>query len=212
MKQSRKFIERFIKYTMYNEIIKNLEIRPLSCCDDLKIVADLIYYSDNYIYPYLFGNDISVAEKVLSRMIMGDTIYNYKNIRIAVSSEQIIAMVVTKEVPIKVNYEGMLNSFVEAAVPVGAAFAKVFNEYFKLLEDEPRDIYIANIAVDKMFRGMGVGKVLLQSIFDGKSTYHLEVVQANKAAIALYKKLGFTIDYGYAGFTGVPCYRMSKKN
>ncbi len=197
---------------MNDEIINNLEIRKLSKEDDLEKVAELIYRSDNYIYPYLFENDLNTAKKVLKNMILSDTIYNYKNILIAISSGQIIAMIVLKTVPIKINADVMLDCFINAGVSVGTRFAKVFNEYFKLLEDELPDIYVANIAVDKMFRNLGVGRVLFSSILDDKYTYHLEVVKDNTLALSLYKKLGFEIQYEYPGFTSVPCYRMERKN
>ena len=196
---------------MNKKIIETLEIRALTAADDLKSAARLIYASDNYIYPYLFDNDLPTAEKVLVNMILGDTIYNYKNIRAAFSGGQIIGVLVVKAVPIKESYESMIDCFVQAGVPVGERFATVYNEYFKLLEDEPPDIYIANLAVDKMFRGAGVGGALLRSVFDGKSTYHLETVKANESAVGLYKKLGFEIDCEYPGFTGVPCYKMTKQ-
>lgn len=197
---------------MNKELIDNLEIRRLTAEDDLKAVARLIYYSDNYIYPFLFEDDIHVAEKVLVNMILGDTVYNYKDIHVALSSGQIIAMIITKPVPLKIDHESIIKCFVEAAVPVGARFVRVFNEYFKLLEDEPPDFYVANLAVDKMFRGMGVGKTLMQSVLNANSTYHLEVVKANDNAVKLYKKIGFKIDCEYPGFTGVPCYRMTKQS
>lgn len=195
---------------MNKEIIETLEIRQLSLGDDLKAVANLIYSSDNYIYPYLFENDIVVAERVLENMIRGNTIYNYKNIRVALSLGQIVAMIIYKPIPVIVDHESIIDCFVQAAVPVGARFAKVYNEYFKLLEDEPPDVYISNLAVNKMFRGVGVGKALMQSIFKDDLTYRLEVVKGNTPAVELYKKLGFEIDCEYPGFTEVPCYRMTK--
>lgn len=189
-----------------------MEIRRLTTADDLKSVARLIYCSDDYIYPYLFDNDIQVAERVLVNMITGATLYNYKDIYVALSSGEIIAMMIVKTAPLKIDHEEIIKCFVAASVPVGARFARVFNEYFKLLEDEPPDIYIANIAVDKLFRGMGVGRSLMQSVLDSARSYHLEVVQANTNAVKLYKKLGFKIDCKYPGFTGVPCYRMTRQS
>ena len=195
---------------MNKEFLDTLEIRPLTIKDDLNKVAELIYYSDNYIYPYLFEEDLAIAKNVLTKMIVDDTIYNYKNIMIALSDGQIIAMIVSKAVPILINSDAMLNSFVQAGVPVGARFAKVYKDYFKLLEDEPADIYVANVAVDKLYRNLGVGKAFLGSILKDNFTYNLEVVKANSAAISLYKTLGFDIEYEYPGFTEIPCYRMKR--
>lgn len=191
-------------------VLENLEIRPLNLHDELIAVAELIYSSDNYIYPFLFGNDLSAGKKVLTNMITSDTIYNYKNISVALSSGQIVGMIVLKPVPVKADYETMIDCFIKAGVPVGANFAKVYNEYFKLLEDEPPDVYISNLAVGKMFRGQGVGTTLMQSVLKNCYTYHLEVVKENASALALYQKLGFEIDCEYPGFTGIPCYRMTK--
>lgn len=193
-----------------HEILQMLEIRPLYPDDDLKQVAALIYSSDNYIYPYLFDDNLAAAKEVLANMILADTIYNFKNIRVAIVSGQIVAMIVLKEVPVKADHEAMLDCFVKAGEPVGARFARVYAEYFKLLEEEQPDVYVANLAVDKMFRGAGVGKALFRSVLQDGVTYHLEVVKANAPAVALYRKLGFEIDCEYPGFTEIPCYRMTR--
>ncbi len=108
-----------MKSIMRNDIIDNTEIRALSADDDLTAVARLIFSSDDYIYPYLFDNDLPTAEKVLVNMILGDTLYNYKNIRVAVCSDQIIAMMISKRVPIVLDHESILDCFVRASVPVG---------------------------------------------------------------------------------------------
>jgi len=184
--------------------------RELTGLDDRKKVARLIYDTDPYIFPYMFNRDISEAENVLSLMVGKDTIYNQKNIHIALLGDEIAGIIVSQKTPIHINYKAMLDSYVEAGAIVDERFSKVYNEYFKPLEKEPKGIYIANVCVDKFHRGLGVGKQMLSAFLKEDKIYYLESVIANKAAYALYTDMGFKVEYEYAGFTDVPCYRMKR--
>ena len=184
--------------------------RPLNLKDDLKQVARLIYFTDDYVFPHLYNNDINVATAVIPNMIKRDTIYNYKNITVAVCDDKIAGIVVCKKSPIKMNLNEMCGCFLDSGVVLDERFAKVYNEYYKLLDDEPNGIYIANVCVDKLYRRMGIAKKLLTFVLKDNETYNLESVKANAAAVNLYLSLGFQIEAEYPGFTGVPCYRMKR--
>ncbi len=108
-------------------------------------------------------------------MIVCDTIYNYKNIQVAMLSSNIIAMIVSKTVPISISIDDMKNSFIKAGVKAGARFNRVFKEYFKTLEEEKPDIYFANITVDKKYRNMGVGRTLINSMLNNNYDINLDV-------------------------------------
>lgn len=192
------------------QIYQATAIRKLNANDDLKQVADLIYYTDDYIFPYLFNGDVTAAEKVLRNMILGDTIYSMRDIYVAECGGKIAGIVILKTVPLRINAQNMIKCFLDAGQPVGERFAKVYNEYYKLLEDEQPDVYVANVCVDKTYRGMGIAKKLLDGVLRDDLTYHLECVKANQAGLKLYEKAGFEIDCEYPGFTQVPCYRMTK--
>lgn len=153
---------------------------------------------------------MSVGKKVLTNMIVCDTIYNYKNIQVAMLSSNIIAMIVSKTVPITISIDDMKNSFIKAGVKAGARFNRVFKEYFKTLEEEKPDIYFANITIDKKYRNMGVGRTVINSMLNNNYDINLDVVKNNLPAVALYKSLGFQINHEYPGFTGVPCYNMTR--
>ena len=189
---------------------QNIICRPLNLKDDLKQVARLIYYTDDYVFPHLYDNDISAAEKVIPKMIQRDTIYNFKNIFVALSDNKIAGIVVFQRTPIRMNLNEMCSCFLDSGIIVGERFAKVYNEYYKLLDEEPEGIYIANVCVDKLYRRMGIAKKMLESLLSDKETYHLETVKANTGALHLYQSLGFEIEYEYSGFTEVPCYRMKR--
>lgn len=189
---------------------KGLKIRKLRSGDDLKQVARLIYYTDGYIFPYLFGGKISAAEEVLSQMIQRDTIYNKKSITVACSGGDIAAILIMHKAPVTINAEQMIASFIAANQIVDERFTKVYNEYYKLLQNEPQGVYIANVCVDKCYRGYGLAYHILQKTLKDDVAYNLETVKANLPALNTYLKAGFVIDYEYPGFTGVPCYRMHR--
>jgi hypothetical protein len=182
----------------------------MNCNDDVEGVAQLIYQTDPYIFPYLYDNDLHIAKKVIARMIFKDTIYNYKNITVALSGDKVEGIIISCKTPIVINYREMLNSFIESGIVVGERFARVYKEYYELLQDEPQGVYIANVCVAEHSRGKGIGKQMLCAFLNDKDTYHLETVKANVAALSLYKSVGFNIDCEYAGFTDVPCYRMTR--
>ena len=191
---------------MNDEII----VRPLSINDDLEQVARLIYYTDDYIFPYLYNNDLDDGVEVIRKMIERNTLYNVSNVVIAIINEKIVGIVVAKRTPIEIFPEVMIDSFIDSNMIVDERFSKVYNDYYKLLADEPDGVYIANVCVDKNYRGMGVAKKMLTAILRDDEEYNLETVKDNPSAVNLYKSLGFDIQGEYLGFINVPCYRMHR--
>lgn len=64
-----------------------------------------------------------------------------------------------------------------------------------VVEDEA---YLANIALDPSWRGMGLGRMLLKASMEvlkqeGVQEVVLEVRQGNKTALALYRSVGFKV-------------------
>jgi len=64
-----------------------------------------------------------------------------------------------------------------------------------VVEDEA---YLANIALDPSWRGLGLGRMLLKSSMErlkreGAQEVVLEVRQGNKTALALYRSVGFRV-------------------
>ncbi len=193
--------------------MENLIVRKLLPTDNLQQISRLIYYTDDYVFPYLFNSDIEKAERVLTKMVLGDTLYHYQNITVGFLGQEIVGLIVAKEAPVRVNFSEMVRCFIDAGEPIDERFSKTYNEYYKLLENEPEGVYIANVCVDKNYRGKGVGSEMLRQYFESetKKLYNLETVKDNKAALKLYQKHGFEIVEEYLGFTEVPCYRMVRK-
>ncbi len=91
-----------------------------------------------------------------------------------------------------------------------AFFGEFFKSFSKILVAEvdgklagfavlwilPPEAYLANIAVDPEFQGLGIGTRLLEAVEEmakdsGANYIILEVRVSNKAAIRLYEKFGF---------------------
>lgn len=192
-------------------ILETTQVRRLGLTDNHIKVANLIYNTDKYIFPYMFNGDIKLAEQVLAGMIKRNTIYNYRNIYVSECDGEILGIIIFMPTPICTDVQEMMASFFDVGAVVDERFKRVYEEYYKLLEDEPPDIYIANICVDSRYRGMGIATKMLKAILKDDKTYHLETVKANESAFRLYSMMGFELDCEYPGFTDVPCYRMTKK-
>ena len=184
--------------------------RPLTLQDDLTQVARLIYYTDEYIFPYLYHDDIDVAVNVITKMIERDTLYNYKNILIALYDDKIVGITVYKKTPIKIDIQAMLDCFIDSAVAVDERFYKTYDGYYKLLNEEPSGIYIANVCVDMAYRRMGVARRMLEFVLSDAENYYLETVKANLIALRLYQSVGFVTEQEYMGFPTIPCCRMKR--
>ena len=189
--------------------MNSVVFRKLTLQDDLRQVGRLIYYTDDYVFPYVYDTPEDGA-KVHAEMIRRDTIYNHGNITVGLIDDAIVGIVVMKEAPIIVSRDEMVRAFEDAGVVHDERFERVFSEYWSLLEKEPEGFYIANVCVDPKFRHRGVARGLLNFLLEGDKTYNLETVVANVNAFRLYQSLGFIVDYQYPGFTGVPCYRMHR--
>lgn len=189
---------------------ENFIVRSLCLSDDLAQVAKLIYYTDDYIFPYLYDNNVEIGISVIINMIRGNTIYNYRNITVAEIDGKIAGIIVSKETPIVMDMGEMVRCFIDANEPVGERFTKTYKEYYQLFENEPDGVYIANVCVDGYYRGKGVGKKMMAEYLKAnpQKTYHLETVKSNSSALKVYQNSGFEIVNEYLGFIDIPCYRM----
>ena len=194
-----------------NKAGNDIVVSPLRIDDDYSTVARLIYGTDAYIYPYLFGEYGEMGQRVITSMIELDTLYNAKNITVAKLDGAIVGMIVSKAHPVVIDRSQMELAYTSNGYQPDEKFEKVYNDYFRLLENEPEGTYIANVCVDPNMRGKRIGRTMLAQFLKPDVEYHLETVKANPAACGLYKSMGFHIDSEYPGFLSVPCYRMSRR-
>ena len=200
----RKFVDAEV--AVNDEIV----VRPMQDCDDRMKVANLIYMTDKYIYPYWFDSAEDGA-KVIAKMTSLPTLYNQKNITVAVAKDgRIAGVLVSCYSPVIENEEHIRKAFEEANVPCDERTHRIFSDYYAKMAEDKDGFYVANIAVDPQFRNKGVASKLITQTIKDKGTCHLECVIANQGAWKLYQKLGFRITGEYPGVFDVPCYTMVK--
>lgn len=100
----------------------------------------------------------------------------------------------------RMSFEGELNSqdarnYIVKTVVDGAGEQLAAYAFFRRAADE---IHLLKIAVTPAWRRRGIATRLLQYCFEvcagqGATSVHLEVRPSNRAAIALYLKLGFEV-------------------
>ncbi len=185
----------------------DIQICKLTLNDNLEEVSRLIYFTDKYIYPTLFNNDINYAIKILTEFIKNETIYNYKNIIIAKIDGKIVGLINYLNVFPNNNYEEMLKAYKNASHDIDENFIKVNKDYFEQLKDF-KYTHLVCVSVDENYRRKGIAKMMID-YFD-KTNLTLAAVKSNIGAIKLYEKCGFRYLYDYPGFLNVPCIEMER--
>ncbi|MFI3270688.1 MAG: GNAT family N-acetyltransferase [Pseudomonadota bacterium] len=154
-----------------------MQIRKANSNDDIHRILELIYATDEYIYPALMDEN----DKDYTYLLAEQGMYHYNNITLAIVDDAIA---------------GILISFTnEAAVPRIAQ--QQLQEYFYDLQNsfDSQSEYINNVSVRKEYRGMGIATKLI-SYIETHTTMPkivLDCLVENKNALHLYEKLGFTV-------------------
>ena len=190
---------------------KDVTIRSIKDGDDLDQIAKLIYLTDPYIYPNWFDN-AEDGIKVIRAMIDLPTLYNRKNITVAVMPDGFIAgIVVSKQSPFTEDINYIKEAFELSGVKMDERTAFIFDEYYSKMGRSEDGYYIANVAVDDNYRKRGIAAAMMNYVMDGKDYITLECVIANTGSWRLYQRLGYKIAFEYPGVYGIPCYKMYYK-
>ena len=207
----QEFYDYMVKFVQIQQKdVDEVTIEAATLQDDLLAIAELIYYSDNYIYPGFFDG-IEEGKKVIAQMIANDTLYNYKNLLVAKWQGDIVGVLVHDYQPVEYSYDVYLSCFVSAGVPFSEKAEYIWHNYYQLMKEDTKALYVANVCVSSACRGKGVATKLFNKVFQIDQHCYLECVQSNIPAVKLYQKLGFEIVYQYPGVFGVPCFKMQKQ-
>lgn len=171
----------------------NMEFRKARASDDLEKIAELLYYTDDYIYPYWFGS-VENCRKELTPLLTKDKFfYNINNIYVAVKDNVILGVVciTDKGTDLSFDYSELRK--------VNRRYEFTIDNYIMGLIEEVENsefAYISNVCVDPNYRDLHVGTFLLENLINEYKSKKfreiaLDVLADNPRAIHLYEKMGF---------------------
>lgn len=177
--------------------------------DKMEEIAELIYNTDPYIYPYWFQKNKDECILFLKEEMLKDGfLFNYNNLFIAYDKTigKIVGVIcaIDKTVNLEYDYEKLSE--------VNEYYKKTVDGYIKpildeVLEFDNETIYIPNVCIDKNLRGKKIGTNLLgyfisQMERNGFNKFSLDCLLHNLPAKNLYHGLGFREIKLMDGFTG----------
>lgn len=172
----------------------NIEFRKAMASDDLEKIAELLYYTDDYIYPYWFGSVENCRKELTPLLTQDKFFFNINNIYVAVRDNNILGIVCITDKNTDLDYD------YEELRKVNERYAFTIDNYIKGLIEEVKNAnfaYISNVCVDPDSRGLHIGTFLIDSLikeYKAKmfNEIVLDVLADNPGAIHLYEKMGFT--------------------
>ncbi|MCR5048172.1 MAG: GNAT family N-acetyltransferase [Saccharofermentans sp.] len=213
----------------YQNMIDNVEFFQLANDSVLgeshyKSIAKLIYDTDPFIYPAMFGEGDEgrrTAVKVLSLLLRKgtDPMFCLDNIFIKMKRNKIVGLILWNKGELSWDYGVLMSAAQEAGVVLDKKRLDIVKEnYFSDNYDSSvcERISLINVCVDNKQRGEGVGNSLLKEFItrhDGDM--ELVVLSDNSEAVKLYQKYGFVISNEKNGFSLTDnkpgCYEMIRK-
>ncbi len=172
-------------------------VRKVTPEDNFEDIAELIYETDDYIYPYWFHDSKEECKNILvPEMKKKGFFFNYESLYVAVHKKfnKIVGLVciILPETDLQYDYSSLKSISDHSAFTIDNYIMELINEVKEL-----QIPYISNVVVHHAFRGMKIGSIMLNYVISNvKHIYRkllLDVLSDNKAAIRLYEKLGFNI-------------------
>lgn len=172
-----------------------MEFRKANSSDNLEEISELLYRTDQYIYPYWFGS-LENCKKELSRLLLEDKFFfNINNLYVMrdISNNRIVGVICVVDKSIDLDYDyGRLEN-------VNERYRFTINNYIKSLIEEVKIsdfAYISNVCVHPDYRGKHIGSMMVKEvikIYRNKcfDEIMLDVLADNPNAIGLYQNLGF---------------------
>lgn len=195
-------------------LVDDIIVRRVTLDDDFDQIAELIYETDDYIYPYWFHDSKEECKKVLVPLMKKEGFFfYYKSLYVAVDkiTGKIVGLTcfISPDISLDFDY-----SFLRET---DDHYAFTIDNYIMELIKEVRDLklpYVSNVAVHHDYRGKRIGSIMLGHVIaENRDLYKkilLDVLSNNPSAIKLYQKLGFEITspevmgigYGPGDFVG----------
>lgn len=184
---------------------RNLTSASVLSQKNFRELADLIYDTDPYIYPAMFGNRDNAA-RLLPLLFCGeDSMFCLENVFAAFCRRRIVGLLLWKKGRLKWSPELLKRLAEKNGVEISPYLDDVAKKYVDMYADEDREdiVSLINLSVSGELRGRGIGRAIMEHFFakrHGRS-YELCVLADNKNAVHLYRSLGFEPVEYYLGFS-----------
>ena len=181
-------------------------------------LSRLIYDTDPYIYPAMFGR-YENAEILLPLLFRNnDAMFCLDNCYVATRSDKIIGLLLWKKGVLDWTPSLLKQLSEENGIEVSQYLDVVAEEYVANYKVKLNDslVSLINLCVNNEYRGQGIGRKILESFFDRGigNLYELCALQDNRNAVHLYESLGFVSYEKYNGFSidhrNLPALRMRR--
>lgn len=202
---------------MKDEIIfRQLSSSEAISDNNSRIISDLVYQTDEYIYPYLFGS-IDNARQIISECLKSgrDPMFNTRNLYVAEQEGAVIGIVLWIKGPLRWTSTILRSYFTDLSLQAPSSIEAVCEGYFSSYSDaDPDRISIINVCVAEPFRSQHVGSRMMASFIESHQEILMElyVLEENKRAIRMYEHSGFVYLETVNGFSGdsrpLPCLVM----
>ncbi len=194
--------------------------------EQYQTIAKLIYETDPYIYPALFGsgeqgpkNASLLLPEVFERGL--DPMFSRENLFVVKKEEQILGLILWHKGKLNWDPSSLLEVAAEKSLPLNPEKVMLVKKeyvdacYLNLPPEETDRIFLINVCIDANARGAGIGGFLLEHFLKEHPEIPMElaVLKRNMPAIRLYQKYGFTVtreEYGFSETSEKPrCYTMN---
>lgn len=187
--------------------------------ENLDHLACLIYETDPYIYPAMFGSCDNARALLPFLLENRDSMFKLSNCFAAMDGKAVIGLVLWVRDFLDWSPVLLKQAYAHYGIAVSPHLDLVAAEYVgSYNEKKTETVNIINVCVLKEHRGKGVGEKMLKAFLEETPSpvYELCVLKENERAVRLYESLGFQAYEEYRGFTVddtvVKAYKMIRKN
>lgn len=171
-------------------------IRPITLNDDLTRVAEIIYATDPFLFPYIFGKGPKATEKIKALIALKNNSFSHRFIHGMFDGDILLGLYIAYDAKEKTNDEDFTRVFKGLkALGLGLKLLPIMNLLNPPLKNT---YYLQNLSVHESVRGKGTGKALLKDFYQraldhGHDTVSLDVALDNDGAMRLYLREGFQL-------------------
>jgi ribosomal protein S18 acetylase RimI-like enzyme len=170
-------------------------IRKIDIERDLDVVVGLIYDTDAYLFPFLFGRRESALPVIRELVLRNDNSFSHKYIWCEAKAEAVRGILIGYDHRTidseaeSADFRAVLNWFDQALLFFKYLILKPFMD-----KSDVTGFYIQNVCVAPEYRGQGIGSALIQHFCNlHAGEVFLDVEMGNKNARIIYERLGFRV-------------------